>query len=151
MFFRPAFHYDFLIGIELNRVAALPMQVAKEAILPSAEREVRHGRCHADVDPDIARWRFITEASRRRTAGREERRLISVGAAFEERQRFVHIVGVNQAEHRTEDFRIGDLTRRRHIIENRRLHEIPRFQLRNLRMTPVEQNLRSLLLANSDQ
>src|SRR6516225_5090436 len=37
MLFGPSLHNDFLIGIELYRVAALPVQIAEEAALPSAE------------------------------------------------------------------------------------------------------------------
>src|SRR5438309_9986863 len=70
--FCPALNNNFLVGIELDRVAALAVQIAEEAVLPSAEGEIRHGRGNANVDADIARGRFVAEAASRRSAGREQ-------------------------------------------------------------------------------
>src|SRR5260370_26268482 len=66
--FRPAFDDNFLVGIELDGVAALPVEIAEEAVLPSTEREVSHGGGDSNVDADISRGGFIAEAARRRTA-----------------------------------------------------------------------------------
>src|ERR1700731_2006152 len=67
----PALDYDFLLGIELDRVPALSMQDAEEAVFPAAEREISHGSRYADVDSDIAGGSFVTEPTRCRTTRSE--------------------------------------------------------------------------------
>src|ERR1700693_2561735 len=83
--FGPAFDYDFFVGVELDGVAALAVEVAEEAVFPSAEREVGHGRGDSDVDADVAGGGFVAGEARGRSARGEQRCLIAVGAAFEER------------------------------------------------------------------
>ena len=68
---RPALDNNFLIGIELDGVATLPVEIAEKTILPTAKRKIRHGGGHADVDSDIASGRFVAESPRSGTAGRE--------------------------------------------------------------------------------
>src|SRR2546425_12112759 len=68
MFFCPALDYNLLLGIKLNRIATLPVHNPKEAVFPSAEWEIGHGSGNSDVYANVARWRFVTEAARRRTA-----------------------------------------------------------------------------------
>src|ERR1700723_4120305 len=54
VFFGPAFDDDFLVGVELDRVAALRVHVSEEAGLPSRKGEIGHGRGYADIDADVA-------------------------------------------------------------------------------------------------
>src|SRR5436309_11641675 len=61
--FRPAFHDDFLVGVKLDGVAALPMHVAEKAVFPAAEREIRHRRGDPDVDADISCGCFVAESA----------------------------------------------------------------------------------------
>src|ERR1051326_6059503 len=96
--FGPTLDDDFLVGVELNRVSALAVEIGKKAILPCAEREVGHGRADTNVDADIAGRGFVAEAARGRSARREQRGLVAVSAAFEEGEGFVHAVGMNEAE-----------------------------------------------------
>src|SRR5580698_7106755 len=112
MLFRPAFDYYFLVGVELDGVAALAVEVAEEAVLPSAKRKISHRRGDADVDTDISCWRFVAEATRGRAARCEQRRLVAVGAAFEEGEGFVHVIGVDQTQHRPKDFRVCEVAGR---------------------------------------
>src|SRR5258708_35611357 len=107
MLLGPSLHDDFLVRIELNRVTTLAVKISEEAVLPSAEREVCHRGGDSNVDPDISRRRFVPKPPCSRSARRKQRRLITVSAAFEERQSFVHAIGVNQAQHRTEGYGIG--------------------------------------------
>src|SRR5450755_746455 len=86
---RPALNHDFRFGVELHGVAALTVQNSEEAVFPSAEWEIRHGRGHADIDADISRRSFVAEFSRRRTAGGEERSLVTVRAAVHKIHRFI--------------------------------------------------------------
>src|SRR6202049_501843 len=149
--FGPAFHDNFLVGIELDGVAALPVEIAEEAVLPSTEREVSHRRGDSNVDADISRWCFIAEATRGRTARREQRGLIAVGTALQESERFVHVAGVDEAEHRTEDFGVGQLAGLRYVVKDSWVDEVSGFVLRDFGLASIEQNLCSLLLANADQ
>src|SRR5215472_10250813 len=64
--FGPALDYHFLICVELDGVAALAVEIAEEAILPSAEGKVGHGRGDADIDADVAGRGFVAETARRR-------------------------------------------------------------------------------------
>src|SRR5437879_12079270 len=71
VFFGPALDYYLFVGVELDGVAALAVEIAEEAIFPSAEGEVGHGRGYADVDADVAGGSFVAEAACGRTAGGE--------------------------------------------------------------------------------
>src|SRR5260370_33906886 len=63
--FGPAFDDNFLVGIELDGVAALPVVIAAEAVLPSNEREVSHRRGDSNVHAAISRRRFLPEPAHR--------------------------------------------------------------------------------------
>src|SRR6478736_7149934 len=151
MLFGPAFDYDFLFGVELDRVAALAVHDAEKAVFPAAEREVRHWGGYSNIDADVSRWRFVAEAARGRSARCEQRCLIAVGIAFEERQSFVHVVGVYQAQDGSEDFRVREVAGRGHGIENGRLYEIALLVAWNFRVASVHQNFGTLFFAHADQ
>src|SRR5437660_6442532 len=121
--FGPAFNYYLLVRVELDSVAPLAVEVAEEAVLPSTEGEVGHGRGDSDVDADVARRRFVAEAARGRSTRREQRCLIAVSAAFEEGERVVHVIGVNQAEYRAEDLSIGEIAASRDVVKDRGIDE----------------------------
>src|SRR5476649_2598242 len=76
MLLGPPLHHNFLFRVELHSITALSVQHAKEAVFPSAEWKVRHGRSHSNVDANVARRRFITEPSCCRAAGCKQRRLV---------------------------------------------------------------------------
>ena len=85
----PAFHYDFLFGIELDSIPALPVLYSKKAVFPSAEREVRHGSRDADVDAYIPCGRIVTKLARSRAAGCEDRSGIAIGTGSQYLDGFV--------------------------------------------------------------
>src|SRR5450432_550364 len=149
--FGPTFDDYFLVGVKLDRVTALAVEIAEETVLPSAEGEVGHGRGDSDVDADVAGGRFVAEAACGRSARRKQRRLVAVGAAFEERKSFVHAVGVNKAEDGAEDFGVGEIAGGRNVIEDCRVHKVSGFVLRNLRAATVEQDFRALFFAEADE
>src|ERR1700728_742370 len=149
--FGPAFDYYFLVGIKLDGVAALAVEIAEEAVLPSTEGEVGHGSRDSDVDADISRGRFIAEAARGRSARCKQRRLITVGAAFEKGEGFIHVVGVNQAQDRTEDFGIGKIAGRGNVVEDGGIYEIAGLVFRDFRIASVEQNFCALLFSDADE
>src|SRR3984885_9163112 len=147
----PAFNHNLFVGIELDGIATLPVQIAEEAVFPSAEWKIGHGRGNSDVNPDIARGRFVAKAARGRSAGSEQRSLVAVGAVFEKGQSFVHIFGVNEAENGAENLCVSEIAGCGNVVENSRLHEVSRFVFRDLRIAAVEQNFCTLLLAEADQ
>src|SRR6202166_4661095 len=124
MFFGPAFDYDFFVGIELDGVAALAVEVAEEAVFPSAEGEVGHGRGDSDVDADVAGGGFVAEAARGRSTRGEERRLIAVGAALEEGEGVVHVARVDKAEDGAENFCVVEIAGGGNVVEDCRVHEV---------------------------
>src|SRR5581483_4430755 len=123
----PAFDHDLLVGIELDGIAALPVQVAKEAVLPAAEGEIGHGRRHANVNADIPGRRFIAEAPRRGPAGSKQRSLVSVGAALQKSQGFVQVARMNQAENGPENFRVREFAVCGQAVEDGGLHKVSRL------------------------
>src|SRR5579864_12171 len=148
--FRPALDDNFLVRIKLDSIPPLPMQIAEEAVLPSAEREIGHGRGDTNVDTNVPCRRFIAETARSRSARGKQRRLVAVGAALQKRQSLVQTLGMNQAQHWPKNLGVCDFARRRDIVKNRGLHEVPRFVLGNSRVAAIQQNPGSLLLADTD-
>src|ERR1700722_17235539 len=52
--FGPAFDHYLLVGVELDGIAALPVEIAEETIFPPAEGEIGHRRGDSDVDADVS-------------------------------------------------------------------------------------------------
>src|SRR5580693_4456412 len=148
--FGPALDYNFLVGVELDGIAALAVKIAEKAVLPSAEGEVGHGRGDSDVDADVPRGRFVAEAAGSRSARGEQRCLIAVSAALEKRESIVHVVGVDEAQHGTENLCVGQIAGGWDVVEDGGPHEVPGFVFRDLRVAAIEQELCSLLLAERD-
>src|SRR5262245_66030482 len=63
---------DLLVGVELDRVLPVRLEVAEEAALGSAEREEGHRRRDADVHPQHAGLDLPTIVTRRLAAARED-------------------------------------------------------------------------------
>src|SRR5579872_3752495 len=49
---KPARHDDFLLGVKRDGIAAVRVEIAEEGILPTGEREKRHGSGDPDIDAD---------------------------------------------------------------------------------------------------
>src|SRR6185312_4592972 len=77
--FRPALNYDLFIGVEIDGVMALGVEVAKEATFPAGEGKVGHRRSDAEVDADVAGGGLVAELARGGAAGCEEAGHIAVG------------------------------------------------------------------------
>src|SRR6476659_8725746 len=69
---KPPRNRHLLVGVELERVAPVHLQVAEKAVARAAEWEVGHGRGHADVHADHGRRRPTREFARRLAARRED-------------------------------------------------------------------------------
>src|SRR5262245_36439900 len=77
---RPALDDHFRLRIELDAVPTLGVQVAKEALIPTAEREIGHRRGHADIDANVSSIRLVAELARRRPAAGEDAGHVAKGA-----------------------------------------------------------------------
>src|SRR5262245_15999609 len=135
-FARPPLHDHFLPGEELDGVAALPVEVAEEALARAAEREVCHRGGYPDVNADITDLGFVAELSRTGTAGREQARLVAIGSGIYERDRTVDVRDVMHGEHGAEDLGAGDLALERQSLENRGRDEVA-FGVRAVGVAPV--------------
>src|SRR5262249_33025523 len=78
----PARDRDLLVGIELDRVATMSLEVAVEAALGAAEREERHWRGHADVHTQHAGLDPVAVLAGVLAAGSEDARRIAQLVAF---------------------------------------------------------------------
>src|SRR5215510_10648017 len=87
----PALDHDLLLSEELDRIPALSVEIAEEALTRTAEREPSHRRGDSDVDAHIADFGFVAKFSRAGAARRKEARLIAVGAGVDKRDRLVDI------------------------------------------------------------
>src|SRR6266481_8369638 len=121
---RPAFHDDFGFRVELDGILALRVQNAKKAFLPSTERKGSHRRGNANIDANISRRCLVTKLPRRRATRREEGRLVAIRALADEFDSLVNRVGMNQAQHWPENFRIGKRTRSGHAVKHRGFQKI---------------------------
>src|SRR4051812_14469625 len=120
------------------------MYCPEEAFLPATEGEIRHGGGHTDVDTDVSCGRLIAEFARRCAAGGEDRSLISVRAAGQERDRFIYIFGWNQAENGAENFGGRELAVGWHFIKYSGAQKISGFIFRNFGVAAVHQNFSAL-------
>src|SRR5687767_8971043 len=94
----PAFRHDFLACVERDRVLAVRPEVAEDRLLPAAEREERHRRRHAEVNPEHARLDAFAELAARRSRLGEQRHRVAVAAAIRHRDRLVQVAGAQHAD-----------------------------------------------------
>src|SRR5581483_3583090 len=73
-----------LARVELNRVGAVRMQVAEEAVLPAAEREEGDRRRHPDVHPDHPGLDLVAEAADRGARLGEDRGAVAEPARVDD-------------------------------------------------------------------
>src|SRR5947199_1465067 len=114
----PAFDDDLLVGIELDGIVALRVQRAEKAFLPAAERKIRHWGGDTDVDADVSRRCLVAEFARGSAAGGKQRGLVAIGAAGEDSDGFIHVLGRDQAQHRPENLGARQLAIRRHAVQD---------------------------------
>src|SRR5580693_8990314 len=107
---RPPLYHDLGFRIELHAIFSLRVQNPEEAFLPAVKREISHGSRDTDVDADVPRRSFVAELPCGSAASGEKRSLIAVWAFANELDGFIDRVGMNQAQHRAKDFRVGQRT-----------------------------------------
>ncbi len=129
------------------------MEIAEETVFPTAEGRNRPpGRGFSNVDADVAGQGFVTEAAGSSATGSERRPPgVAVGAAFEEGEGVVHVVGVDEAEDRAEDFCVGGVATFGNVVEDGGLDEVARFMARDFGVASVEENFCALLFAKADE
>ena len=104
MALHPPFDDNFALGIELDGIHALAVQVAEEGVFLAAEGEGGRWRGHADIDADIAGVHAVFEFARVLAVIGENAGGIAVAALIDDIHRFVEGVGFHQGENGTEDF-----------------------------------------------
>jgi hypothetical protein len=106
--FEPSRHGRLLAGIELDRFAALDVEVAEEGLVPAGEGEPGHGGGDADVDADHAGVEILFELAGGVAALGEDGGAVAVGAIAAYLQGGFEAVGADDGEDGAEDFFGGD-------------------------------------------
>src|SRR5271166_3522247 len=136
----PALDDYLLFGVELDGVTPLCVQIAEEAGLPPAEREVGDGGSDADVDADVACRSFVPEAACCCAAGGEERGSVAVFALADDADGLFQRVGVDEAEHGAEDFGGRKFACGRNPVNDGGSDEVARLVTRDSGTTAIVRN-----------
>ena len=112
-----------LAGVEVDRVAAVGVEVAEERALPAREREEGHRGGDADVHADHADLDVVPVAADGRARLGEDRRAVAVRRGVHDVDRLVERGGVDDRQHRAEDLLAGDVHVGRDAVEDRRADE----------------------------
>src|SRR5438067_9075631 len=142
---RPALHHHLLLRVEVDRVAPLRVEVAEEAVLPAAEREVGDGGGDADVDADVADAGLVAELPGRGAAAGEEAGLVAEARAVHCLDGLVHVGDVDEAQDRSEDLGGRGLAARIHVREDGRADEVALLVPFDPRAARVHRELRAFL------
>jgi hypothetical protein len=106
-------------------MVTLPMQIAKEAVLPAAKGKKRHGRSDPNIDADIARFGLGAKLASGGTATGKQAGHVTPRTAIDQGDRGVHRFYMHQPQYRAKDFGAGDFAIGRHILQNRGFDKIP--------------------------
>src|SRR5688572_16569054 len=109
---RPSFDDHFLIREKINCVAALRMEVAKEAVFPAGEGEVGHGGGNAQINTDVPGPDFMAELPGCTAAGGEEAGHVAIGRAVDHLDRVIQGRSPNHAQYGAKYFRTRQVTTR---------------------------------------
>src|ERR1043165_1247883 len=146
----PARYYHLLIGIEVDRILAVRLEVAEERSFCPAEGEERHRRGDADVHANHAHADAIPKLPRRFAALREDRRRVRESRAPHRFDPFVQRADVRDRRDRPEDLFLADRHVGLHAIEYRRPDEMAARVLVHFRGAAVEQQRRAVLVPGLD-
>src|SRR5262249_1227292 len=145
---RPALYDDLLVGVELDRVAPLSVEISEEAALPTAEGEKCDWGCHPDIDADVADLRLVAKLARRCSAARKQTRLVAVARSVHNLNRLVDILDLDQAKHWTKNLGLGDFAFWIHAAQYRWSDEVTPLIPSDPCMASVDQNSCSLFYAD---
>src|SRR5262245_10309988 len=90
--------------VELHGLDAVDVEIAKERLLPAAERVERHRHRNRYVDAHHADLHVLLEEPRRRTRSREQGRSVSIRIAVDQCNGVLELAHANDDEHRSENF-----------------------------------------------
>src|SRR5256885_13976285 len=79
----PAGNHHLFIGIELDRILPVRLEIAEERPFRTSEGEERHGRRDAEVHPDHAHPHPVAELASRPPRGGEDRRGVPIARALD--------------------------------------------------------------------
>src|SRR4029453_18570611 len=114
---------DLLVGVELDRLPAVGLEVAEEGSLGAAEREERHRRRDPDVDAEHAGLDPLAVLARPLAAAGEDAARVAEIVTAHDLDRLVEVLRPHQTQHRAEDLLAADRRLRLHVAEDRRAEE----------------------------
>ena len=138
------------LGVEGDAIGAHDVQVAVEAVLVPAEGKHRDRNRDADVDADHSALCAAAELARVEAAQSEERGAVCELAGVHLVEALLEVSHPLDAEHRSEDLVDSDPHLGRHVVEDRRAHEVAALVARHDCAAAVEDQLRLLLDARFD-
>src|SRR6266516_149273 len=128
----------FLIGVKLNRVLPVSLEIPEERTLGASKREERHGRRDADVHADHADADAIAELARGLAALREDGRRIREPRAMHHLDPLVQVADMAHGRHGTEDLFLADRHVGLHAIEDGGADKVAARVLLDLARAAVE-------------
>src|SRR5690606_12107225 len=145
---QPAGGDHLAVGVEVDGVFAVGVEVAVKGIAPAGKGEDRHRRGHADVDAQHPRLRVAPESPGRRAAAGKDDRAVAVGGPVDEADPFLHVLDPHRGQHGAKDFFPGDAHVGLHVVKDGGpQEEAPRG---HRRFAPVVNKVRPLFLAQID-
>ena len=99
----PAGRDDLGAGVEVHAFGTVDVRVAEQALLPPAERVVRHRHRDRHVDADHARVDLVLEPPGRAAVAREHRDAVRVRVVGQQPRRIVVGLDPHDRQHRAED------------------------------------------------
>ncbi len=119
----PARGDDLAAGEEVHALHAVGVAVAEEAVLPAAERVVRHRHGNRHVDAHHPDLDLVLEAPGGTTVVGEDRGAVAVGVGVDEVERLVVGLRADDREHRTEDLLVVALHSWLHVVDEARVQK----------------------------
>src|SRR5215212_7889244 len=123
-----AYELDLVLGEEADAVLAGGVQVAVEGVLDAVEREERHWRCDAYVDPEHPRLHVLAPVADGGAVLGVDRAGVAEGRGVGELDGFFQAIHGHHREDGAEDLLPPDTHLPGHAVEESRAHEEAVFQ-----------------------
>src|SRR5690349_18178060 len=140
----PAFDDDFALGVELNRIHTLAVQIAEERLFLSAEGEGCRWRGDTDIDTDVTGVDAIFEITGMTTAVGENAGGVTVFAGIDDVYGLVKIGSFHDRQNRAKNFFFGEDVVGLDIFDDGRPNEHALAETFNAGITAIEHNFRAL-------
>src|SRR5215212_160449 len=142
-----AYELDLVLGEEADAVLAGGVQVAVEGVLDAVEREERHWRCDAYVDPEHPRLHILAPVADGGAVLGVDRAGVAEGRGVGELDGFFQAIHAHHREDGAEDLLPPDTHLPGHAVEESRAHEEAVFQGR---LPAVERDRSALFFTEVD-